>query len=341
MKRTLATVAAAAALLAPAGAAFAWAETGHRMIGRLAIEALPAELPAFLRTSAAAAAVEELAREPDRWRGAGRTHDADRDAAHFIDLDDQGLTLAGAALDMLPARRADFEAALTAARVQTGKSGYLPYAIVDGWQQLVKDFAYWRIETAALARDANPAHKAWYARDLKLREALIVRDLGVWAHYVGDGSQPMHLSIHYNGWGPYPNPEGFTGEPIHSQFEGAYVKSFVSLDDVRARMKPRQACTAGIEGCAAAYLHATWTEVAPTYRLEKTVGFRTASPQATAFVAERIAAGASELRDLTVDAWAASATASAGYAGKGEPPVTLQAVQSGAVDPWAAIYGTD
>jgi hypothetical protein len=341
MKRTLATLAAAAALLAPAGAAFAWAETGHRMIGRLAMQALPAELPVFLHEPAAVAEVEELAREPDRWRGAGRTHDADRDAAHFIDLDDQGQTLAGVALDKLPARRADFEAALTAAHVETGKSGYLPYAIVDGWQQLVKDFAYWRVETAALARDADPAHKAWYARDLKLREALIVRDLGVWAHYVGDGSMPMHLSIHYNGWGPYPNPEGFTREPIHSLFEGTYVKSFVSLDEVRARMKPYQACTAGIEGCTAAYLHATWTQLVPTYRLEKAVGFRAASPEGRAFVAERIAAAASELRDLVVDAWTASATASAGYAGPGKPAVTLQAVQSGAVDPWDAIYGTE
>jgi hypothetical protein len=340
MKRLLATLAATAALAAPV-VVLGWAETGHRMIGRLAMEALPPELPAFLHSPAAIDAVEELGREPDRWRGAGRVHDADRDAAHFVDLDDNGATLAGLTLDKLPVRRGDFEAALTAAHAEVGKSGYLPYAIVDGWQQLVKDFAYWRVETAALARDANPEHKAWYAKDLKLREALIVRDLGVWSHYVGDGSMPMHVSIHYNGWGDFPNPDGFTKEPIHSVFEGTYVKAFISADQVRAHMAPYQACAQPIEACTAAYLHTTWTTLKPTYELEKKVGFKTASPEATDFIAGRIAAGASELRDLIVDAWAASATMEAGYAGRDKPRVTLQSVQSGTVDPWDAIYGTN
>lgn len=340
MKRLIATLVAVTAVAAPA-VVLGWAETGHRMVGRLAMEALPPELPAFLRSPDAVAAVEELGREPDRWRGSGKTHDSDRDPAHFIDLDDNGLTLAGVALDKLPARRGDFEAALTGAHVEVEKSGYLPYAIIDGWQQLVKDFAYWRVETAALARDPNPQHKAWYARDVKLREALIVRDLGVWSHYVGDGSMPMHLSIHYNGWGDFPNPDGFTRAPIHSVFEGTYVKNYVSIDEARARLRPYQACTKAIEVCTADYLHSTWSEVLPTYRLEKKVGYNLSSPQATALVADRIAAGASELRDMIVDAWTASETMSAGYAGRGKPAVTPQAVQAGAVDPWDAIYGTN
>ena len=340
MKRLLATLAAATVLTAPA-VVLGWAETGHRMIGRLAMEALPSDVPAFLRSPEAVAAVEELGREPDRWRGSGKTHDAERDPAHFIDLDDNGLTLAGVGLDKLPARRGDFEAALTGAQVDVEKSGYLPYAIVDGWQQLAKDFAYWRVETAALARDQNAEHRAWYVRDLKLREALIVRDLGVWSHYVGDGSMPMHLSIHFNGWGDFPNPEGFTKAPIHTVFEGSYVKNFVTVDEVRARLRPYQACGQPIESCAADYLHTTWSEVLPTYQLEKKVGYNLASPQATAFVADRIAAGASELRDLIVDAWKASTTMSAGYAGRGKPQATPETVQSGAVDPWEAVYGTN
>ena len=192
--------------------------------------------------------------------------------------------------------------------MEVEKSGYLPYAIVDGWQQLAKDFAYWRVETAALARDPNPEHRAWYARDMKLREALIVRDLGVWSHYVGDGSMPMHVSIYYNGWGDFPNPDGFTRAPIHAVFEGTYVKSYVTIDEVRARLRAYQACAKPIEACTADYLHATWSEVLPTYQLEKKVGYNLASPQATAFIADRIAAGASELRDLIVDAWNASET---------------------------------
>jgi hypothetical protein len=35
---------------------------------------------------------------------------------------------------------------------------------------------------------------------------LILRDLGVWSHYVADASNPMHTTIHSDGWGEYPNP---------------------------------------------------------------------------------------------------------------------------------------
>ena len=63
---------ALAVTLALAGHALAWGATGHRLIGQLAIEALPPEIPAFLRTPAAAQVVGELAREPDRGRNAGK-----------------------------------------------------------------------------------------------------------------------------------------------------------------------------------------------------------------------------------------------------------------------------
>ena len=53
------------------------------MISRLAIESLPAAVPAFLRTSRAAALVGELAREPDRSKGAGDSHDHDRETDEY------------------------------------------------------------------------------------------------------------------------------------------------------------------------------------------------------------------------------------------------------------------
>ncbi len=31
----------------------------------------------------------------------------------------------------------------------------------------------------------------------------------------------MHVSVHCNGWGPHPNPDGYTTAPIHAAFEGA------------------------------------------------------------------------------------------------------------------------
>ena len=333
MKRVLSVLFAASALLAPASAALAWGDTGHRMVGRLGMEALPASLPAFLRTPQAVDAVEELAREPDRWRGAGKLHDSDRDAAHFIDLDDEGRMLSGAPIEQLPPRRLDFEVSLGAARSDVLKSGYLPYAIIDGWQQLAKDFSYLRVEEAALAREKDSTRKTWYARDLELRKALIVRDIGVWAHYVGDGSQPLHLSIHYNGWGDFPNPDGFTLEHIHGPFEAQFVRDHVPAGAVRASMRAYQPCQGAIDACVSAYLRASWSQVTPLYQLDKTGGSHTASPDAVSFTAARIADGATELRNLVVDAWAASEVMKAGYHG-----VSAQDVEHGA-DAWEALHG--
>src|SRR5690606_26630992 len=131
-------------------------------------------------------------------------------------------------LAQLPPTRAEFEAALRAVGADSWKAGWLPYAIVDQHQQLVKDFAYWRILAAAEARAATPERRAWSAEDRRRREALILTTIGALSHSVGDGARPLHLSVHYSGWGDYPNPKGYTRARIHGPFEGALVRAGVS-----------------------------------------------------------------------------------------------------------------
>ena len=331
----LAIFAAAAMLAAPAGAAYAWGATGHRIIGRLGVLTLPDSVPAFARSQAAAEAVAELAREPDRWRGAGKTHDNFRDGGHFVDVDDAGKVLGGPALSALPATRSEYESALRAVGTESAHAGWLPYSIVDGWQQLAKDFAYWRVLTAAIPREQDAARRAWLEADLQRREALTIRDLGVWAHYVGDGSQPMHVSVHYNGWGDFPNPNGYTQERVHVPFEGAFVRQWVSEAAVRAAMPPARACVP-IDACTAQYLEETAATVIPFFEMQKAGGLSGLEPVGKVFATQRVAAGAAELRDMVVSAWEASAHGSLGY-----PPVAVGLLVSGKVDPWDALYGDD
>ena len=316
--------------------ALAWGATGHRFIGRLAVEALPADLPRFLRTPAAAESEGELAREPDRWKGSGKIHDADRDAAHFLDLGDDGRVFGGPALADLPPTRADYDAALRSVGEDSWRAGYLPYAIVDGWQQLTRDFAYWRVDAAAAHGVADRDHRAWFARDRLRREALLLRDLGTLAHYVGDGSQPMHVSIHFNGWGPSANPDGFTLERIHAPFEGAFVRAYVSQASVRAAMAPYHDCGCGVEARVRDYLAATNQAVRPLYQLYKDGGFDHGDARGRGFAAARLAAGASELRDEIIDAWRASASADVGW-----PAVKVADVVAGRLDPFDSLYGED
>jgi hypothetical protein len=334
--RSFAAAALTAAMLAPAPRALAWGATGHRLIGELGAASLPPELPAFLRTPQASQDVGELAREPDRWKASGKLHDTNRDPGHFLDLDDSGKVAGGPPLDPLPPTRSDYEAALRAVGTDSYHVGYLPYTIADGWQQLVKDFSYWRVLTAAIPREADPAHKAWMERDLARREALILSDMGEWSHYVGDGSQPMHVSIHFNGWGPFPNPNGYTQDKVHAPFEGALVRQSVTLDKVRAKMTPPNPCRDAIEVCVSHYLAATHATVEPFYAMEKAGGLKPGDPRGPAFAAERIAAAASEVRDLTTTAWEASADGNIGY-----PAITVDQVVKGGLDPYDALYGED
>jgi hypothetical protein len=327
--------AVALAVVLPAQA-LAWGSTGHRIIGRLAAEALPEQLPAFLRSSAAVDALGELSREPDRWKGAGKVHDLDLDPAHFVDADDDGKVLGGPALTDLPPSRAAYETALRAVGADGWKAGYLPYSIIESWQQLVLDLAYWRIEAAAVQRVVNPAHRAWLAADAQQREALTLRDLGVLSHYVGDGSQPLHVSEHFNGWGDFPNPEAFTQERVHVPFEGPFVRDFVRPEAVRTAMAPYRDCRCSIQRRTEEYLSATNGSVVRFYRLQKAGGFAPADPRGEAFAAERLAAGASELRDMVIDAWRDSAGAAVGW-----PGLTLSDVEAGKVDPYDAFFGAD
>lgn len=315
----------------------AWGATGHRIIGEVAVAALPAELPAFVRSADAAAVIGELAREPDRSRGAGRIHDHQRDPAHFVDVDDAGLILGGPPLTALPPTRLEYQKALLAAGTEEVKAGYLSYAIVDGWQQLVKDFAHWRILSAAEARAVDPGRRAWLAEDRRRREALIINNLGVWAHFVGDASQPHHLSVHYNGWGQFPNPRGYTQEKVHGPFEGAFTRANVSSSAVRGALPAYVPCTTGIEACTVAYLQSTYGQVIPYFELEKAGGFREGNRRGQAFARERVTASTAKLRDFTVDAWRASAKGAIGY----RPEITVADVEAGRADPWDALYGTD
>ncbi|MGB8366147.1 MAG: hypothetical protein ACLQUZ_15275 [Rhizomicrobium sp.] len=90
------------------------------------------------------------------------------------------------------ATREDYDSALRAVGSDEYKAGYFPYSIIDGWQQLVKDFAYWRANAAGEKFARNDAQRAWFVRDRQTREQLTIRDLGYWSHFVGDASQPLH-----------------------------------------------------------------------------------------------------------------------------------------------------
>ncbi|RYG15625.1 MAG: S1/P1 Nuclease, partial [Caulobacteraceae bacterium] len=255
-------------------------------------------------------------------------------------MDDNAFVMsaAGPSIDALPRLKSEYDAALTAAGLDVDDAGYLPYAIWDGYQNLVRDFAYWRVLTAQEARETDPQKRAWYRVDRERREALIVRDMGVLGHYVGDGAQPHHTTIHYNGWDRNtPNPEGFTtSRQTHGAFEGAFTARVARLDVIEAAMTAPRLDGFDLRARVPAYLRTTLAEVMPFYRLEKAGAFRDERPDAATFTVARLGAGASELRDLYILAWRDSADDNIGW-----PAVKVAEVEAGTADPWLAMYGED
>jgi hypothetical protein len=260
------------------------------MINRLAVTTLPADAPAFLRSEAAANEIEYLGPEPDRWRSPAEPElSAAQAPEHFIDLEPAD------ALGPLPRRRLDFEAKVFAAGQRPEKVGLQPWEAIEVWERLKAALREYRQESAA-HQDTTAVERAatFYA--------------GWLGHYVGDASQPLHTTIQYNGW-TGPNPNGYTTEhKIHWQFEGPFVAANLHAGDVQPKMTAPHAIDSDMFDSYVAYLRHTATYVEKVYQLEKAGGFTGAgSAESREFTAERLAAGASMLRDMIYSAWVESA----------------------------------
>jgi hypothetical protein len=288
--RTILAVAGTIFLALHAPLAHAWGNEGHRMINRLAASALPADVPDFLHTSTALDEVEYLGPEPDRWRSPAEPElNAAQAPEHFIDLE-----LADA-LGPLPRRRLDFEAKVFAANQRPEKIGLQPWQTDEVWERLKAAMRQYRTLKAA-NQDTKPVEQA------------ILFYAGWLGHYVGDGSQPLHVTVQYNGW-TGANPNGYTtGHQIHSLFESQFVAANIHAPDVQAKMTPVKPINGDLFDAYVTYLRNTATYVEKVYQLEKAGGFVGAgSAESREFTAERLAVGASMLRDMIYSAWLDSA----------------------------------
>lgn len=320
MKRRL-LAAAAAALIGTAAPAAAWSLHGHQMIDHIAAQELPASMPAFLHTPMAIFTIGMLGPEPDDLKGSGKSWDGEYDPGHYLDLLDDGTVAPGVQLDDLPPTREAYDTVLRKDGTDQYRQGYLPYSILDGWEQLRTDFAYWRVDSYQ-STHGSASSRAMAARRESVEQMLILRDIGVWGHYVGDASQPLHVTVHFNGWGKYPDPQGYTQKPIHSFFETDFVDRYETLANVAplAAAIPRRPAPEGapisqrtMQNAIALYLRMTNEQVPQVYQLYAAGSLQNGSPNAVRFVGERLAQGAAELRDLVTWAWDDSLNVKIGY----------------------------
>jgi hypothetical protein len=307
----IAALLALATLIAPT-AAWAWGRDGHMMINKLAAENLPADVPYFLHNGNGIDIMNWMGPEPDRWkqRDAEPELDATQSPDHFFDYEwaIYGATPCRAGTTdcndgyRFPRKRYDFIRAMASAlpkhpEIQNFETvGFQPWQVEEVWQRLKSDMREYRKIVAANG-DTAPVQLA------------ILYDAGWLGHYVGDGSQPLHLTIQYNGW-TGPNPNGYTTEHhIHAQFESVYVSANIKPDDVAplvAAAKPVEINDEWNEYFQ--YIDRSHALVEKVYQLDKAGAFTDAgTTEGKSFTEERLAAGAIELRDLIYSAWLHSA----------------------------------
>jgi hypothetical protein len=266
----------------------AWGEDGHRFINRVAAEKLPDDTPQFLRS--AADRLSFLGPEPDRWRDTrGTTRALANGTApdHFIDIDDPEF------FKSIPADRYQYSDWLRSKGKEPARVGFVPYAMIEGYEKVMVLFRQWRDPKNAGERQQIEQNIIYYA--------------GVLGHYVADASQPMHVTVNYNGWVTSPNPEGFTRDPIHSKFESEYVRARIKPEDFRDLVKPARALADPFAEIRK-YIFDSYAQVEELYRLDKKVRWDAANtnPESKQFVTKRLAAGSQMLSDLWYTAWVKS-----------------------------------
>jgi hypothetical protein len=308
--RSLLPVAFLAIALIPITAS-GWGDKGHALCARIAGHQLPQDLPAFFRN-----AVERLAylsSEPDRWRTSSiQALNQVSAPDHYFDLEAWGA-------DPLPASRYDLVilsikknivhydplAAGSKRGVSGGDKfvsdvGTAPYAVAETAAKLISTFRDWRESTTDTAA----------ARAIRGQiEDSIIYLAGVLAHYVTDLGNPLHCTVHYNGWVEgYPNPNGFpvgsAANGIHSRFEVDFVNSDVGEKDIEPLLSPPRHIGSWVSDMEA-FLRRNNAYVEQVYSLDKAGAFGSGkeSSGAKPFVAARLADAASLLRDVWISAW--------------------------------------
>jgi len=254
---------------------------GHRRIGTAAAGAAGAALPEFFAEGAAT--VGHVAVDPDVWKNAGtaalRTGE---EPSHYLDWE----RLPPGAL---PATRPEFLAWISDLGLRLPSVGTLPYSVIEGTERLALCFA---------------EHRRWPDASDVTAKCLVYA--GWLAHYAADLVQPLHTTIHHDGWalpGGETPLQGFHVE-IDKLIERAPYDPVAALAGLE--VEPFADLRAGVlEELAAS--HALVDRV---YRLEGLFlagGRAWEEPEAVAFACERYRESVRFLARLYRTAWEMSA----------------------------------
>ena len=300
----------------------AWDYEGHRVVNQIALASLPTNFPAFVATPEAAERIAFLSGEADRWRNTpdlALKHCNGPD--HYIDLEelaDHGLKPAA-----LPPLRYDFVTLLASNRtvqpekfpaIDPGQDkdhtkplvGLLPWAITENYAKLKSGFSYLKTFEQFGGTPEEIANA----------KANILYIMGVMGHYVGDGAQPLHTTIHHAGW-VGENPNGYTAwKGVHQWIDGGYFNKvgIPTVEELKPALRPARRLQLGERPArpeetmlaVVQFIETTFQQVEPLYQLDKTrslSGEGEDGLRGKEFLTKQLIAGGQMLGDLWYCAW--------------------------------------
>lgn len=288
-----------------------WDYEGHRLVNQLALASLPTNFPAFVKEPAAGERIAFLSCEPDRWRNTtdlALKHFNNPD--HYIDFEE--VLMAGLKPESLTPFRYEFAGFIALARTKHPTNfpaidpakdaertkaliGYLPWTIAEYYSKLKSGFSY-----------LKAFEEGGTAEEVKNARENIIYIMGCMGHFVGDGSQPLHTTIHYNGW-VGDNPKGYpTNRTFHSWIDGGFIaRAGLKREWVMEKVRPAKVMETNIFPAVVAYLQAQFALVEPLYQLEKDgkLSGRNPSTEGIAFIHNQLLKAGQMLGDLWYSAW--------------------------------------
>ncbi len=311
MKKWLCVVALAPIVLAPS--LQAWGVTGHRVIARAAVLTLPADVPGFVKRQIDWIGVRSIA--PDSWRSASEPFiKMEEDPSHEWHLEQVAF------LKTIPRSRVEFVQAVydeyrrlektnpeAAALANVRGTGTLPYTAIEVYERLKVTFRTWREQQQA-------------RQDTQFIELDAAFYIGWLSHYIADAAQPLHASVHHDGWRG-DNPKNYTRDgALHWGFENDFV-DLIDLreDNILTRIgQPRKIDDPF--SAILAQLARSHTRVDQVYALEQQHAYTDkANAAGRELVYVCTSDAAAMLRDLVYTAWLTSAEPAAPRTGIVQP----------------------
>jgi hypothetical protein len=302
----------------------AWDAEGHRIVNQLALHSLPADFPAFARDAAATDRILHLANVPDRWRNVDPAlkQTGGSWTGHFLDIEQ--IPDAGLDPQKVPSRQLDFALMFAAGRIAHAEKfsaidpaknaghtdewpGFAPWTITENFHKLRSAFAYLK---AYRELGGTPS-------EIANSEADVIHAMGLLGHGVADCAQPLHTTVHHNGW-TGENPNGYTKwTRFHSWIDGGFVgKAGLKATDLQSRVTiaepmPLPMRADGRDPAFVAvmdYVLTSHAKVELLYQMEKAGLLANrpelpVTPEGRAFFEERFLAGSHMLARLWVTAW--------------------------------------